>query len=160
MYHENRLSTDKRGGIEGLPMELLIIIVIATIGVGIVVGWMNSIDAQQPMTYGDVGSETTMIVTDGTSYGLNGAEVKDESFSITVYVHDSKGNGIKDAVVTVSGMGVSGTATYAQTDADGNAVFDNLTLKTYSHTGSGNLTVSVSATDFGEKSFQIRVVKI
>lgn len=160
MNHANGLSNDRRGGIEGLPMELLIIIVVATIGVGIVVGWMNSVESQEPSTFGDVGSETTMIATDGEKYGLDGGAVEEESFAIRVYVHDSRGNGIEDAVVMLSGMNVSGTRTYGQTDSDGNITFDGLKLKTYSHTGSGNLTVSVSATGFGETSFQIKVVKI
>ena len=42
--NKRKLHTNKKGGIEGLPLQLLIIIVIASLGLAMMVGWMNNID--------------------------------------------------------------------------------------------------------------------
>lgn len=36
------------GGIEGLPLQLMIIILVATMGTAIIVGWMGSIETPNP----------------------------------------------------------------------------------------------------------------
>ncbi len=46
------LRRDRSGGIEGLPLQLLIMVVVAGLGLTIIVGWMNSISA--PHSIGEV----------------------------------------------------------------------------------------------------------
>ena len=158
MNHGLGLKNNRRGGIEGLPMELLIIIVVATIGTAVVVGWMNNIENQQPATYGDVSSDVTMISTDGTYYAVNGDAIcGNENFSTKVRVTDNNGDGIRDAVVKLSGLGITGAKTYGQTDSQGEVSFTGLTLKTHATGSVGYVIISVSSS-IGDKELKIPVV--
>ena len=160
MIHKYGLKNNRRGGIEGLPMELLIIIVIATIGTAVVVGWMNNVEGQQPTTYGDVTSDVTMVSTDGTFYAVNGDTLcADRSFGMTIRVTNNNGDGVKDAVVKLSGLGVTGDMTFGQTDASGEISFKDLTLKTHTTGGVGYLVVSVSSS-MGDTELKIPVVMV
>ena len=40
-----RNGKEDSGGIEGLPLQLMIIILVATMGAAILVGWMGNIEA-------------------------------------------------------------------------------------------------------------------
>lgn len=41
------LKNDRSGGIEGLPLQLMILILIATLATAIIIGWMGNIE--EPM---------------------------------------------------------------------------------------------------------------
>ncbi len=158
MTHAKILRNDRKGGIEGLPMELLIIIVVATIGTGILVGWMGNLDGQSPTVYGDVTSDVTMVSTDGKLYGTNGNEpCADTSFAMTVTVRDSNGDSVSDAVVTLSGADVSGTKIYGQTDSTGKITFEGLTVGKPSSSHNDYIKVNISS-DLGDKTLKIPVV--
>ncbi len=139
-------------------MELLIIIVVATIGTGILVGWMGNLDGQTPTVYGDVSSDVTMVSTDGTLYGTNGNKpCADTSFDMTVTVRDSNGDSVSGAVVTLSGADVSGTKTYGQTDSSGKIAFEGLTVGKPSSSHNDYIKVNISS-DLGDKTLKIPVV--
>jgi len=139
-------------------MELLIIIVVATIGTGILVGWMGNLDGQTPTVYGDVESDVTMISTDGTLYGTNGSEpCADTSFDLTISVNDSRGDAVKNAVVKLSGADVTGDKVYGQTDANGKVSFTGLTVEKPSASRIDHVVVTVTC-DLGEKTLKIPVV--
>lgn len=53
------------GGIEGLPLQLMIIILVATMGTAIIVGWMGSIETPQSIGSVDFGDNVT--AEDGTT---------------------------------------------------------------------------------------------
>jgi len=154
----NGLQYDRRGGIEGLPMELLIIIVVATIGVGILIGWMNDLQGQEPEVYGDVSCDATMISVKDGMYTVNGdTSCADTTFDMTVHVVNGKGDGISDAVVKLSGLGISGNKTYGQSDSSGNVKFTSLTISTIP-SSIGYITASISS-DIGDTELKIPVVK-
>ena len=76
------MRTNRKGGIEGLPLQLLIIIVVASLGLAMMVGWMNSIDGPDTIdsieaSYEKVGDsfEITVRVLDQDGYGVEGADV-------------------------------------------------------------------------------------
>ena len=46
------LKNDRSGGIEGLPLQLMILILIATLATAIIIGWMGNIST--PESIGDV----------------------------------------------------------------------------------------------------------
>lgn len=89
-----KLRKNKKGGIEGLPLQLLIIIVVASLGLTMMVGWMNNIE--EPTTIDRV--EVTVSPT-------SNVQSKEYLFDITVY--DNKGNPIDDADIVITGLGVS-----------------------------------------------------
>jgi hypothetical protein len=55
-----RLGKDKNGGIEGLPLQLMIMVIIAGVGTAIILGWMTNLQA--PNGIGAVYSSPTEIV--------------------------------------------------------------------------------------------------
>lgn len=154
-YVKNKLKRFRRlndkGGIEGLPMELMIIVVVATIGCGIMIGWMGNIE--EPETIGDIQSSVGQV----TMYADNMS-----NFEFSVTVTDSHGDPIKNASVSLSGcnihQGAAGTPVCTMTDSSGVASFSGLSL-TKTGSGVGYITVTVSAGDYGEDSIKIPVVR-
>lgn len=154
-YVKNKLKRfrrlDRQGGIEGLPMELMIIVVVATIGCGVVVGWMGNIE--EPQTIGDIDSNFDQIVISQDTQSVTG---------LIVRVLDSDGDAIKGATVTLSGCGVTGTnkntTPYGTTGNDGTCSFGTLKVTKLTN-GVGYVTVSVSAEGYGEDSIKIPVVR-
>jgi len=139
-------------------MELLIIIVVATIGTAVVVGWMNNVEGQEPTVYGNITSDVTMVSTNGEFYAVNGEAICAETtFDMKIHVPDNRGDGIKNAVVTLSGLGVTGTKVYGQTDASGDIIFSKLSLKTYTPGSVGYVIVGVSSS-IGDTELKIPVV--
>ena len=148
-YAKKKLrKLNRKGGIEGLPMELMIIVVVATVGTGILVGWMGNID--EPESIGEVTSSVNQITMTTDSYRT--------SFSITVT--DQSGDGLKGATVLLSGCGLSsGKTTYAVTNENGVATFSNLNLTKTTH-GVGYIDVEVSSATHGvDNTLRIPVVR-
>lgn len=85
---KRKLRANKKGGIEGLPLQLLIIIVVASLGLAIMVGWMNSID------------EPDVIDSVETSYEKVG-----DAYEVTVRALDQDGYGVEGADVILTGYG-------------------------------------------------------
>lgn len=145
---------DRKGGIEGLPMELMIIIVVAALGTAVLVGWMGSIE--EPQTIGDVDSTQTQFV-------LGNNDTK--SFSTKITVRDNNGDPIKGATVVLTGCGVknssySGTPTVCGTTNDSGEISFNNIYVTKTSPGVGYVNVHVSAGDYGENnSLKIPVVR-
>ena len=138
-------------------MELLIIIVVAAVGVTLILGWFSGLGDQQPVTYGNVSSDVTMLSVKDSLYTVNGdTSCADSNFDLTVHVIDSKGDGIGDAVVKLSGLGIQGTSTFGQTGSSGDITFRGLSLRTLPH-GIGYIIVSVSSS-IGDTELKIPVV--
>jgi len=76
-------GSDDYGGIEGLPLQLMIVILVATMGTAIIVGWMGSIET--PHSIGEVEYEDCINAEDGTI----------PTFTVTVY--DQDGNRLEGA---------------------------------------------------------------
>lgn len=86
--NKKRLHSNKKGGIEGLPLQLLIIIVIASLGLAMMIGWMGNI------------SEPDRIDEIQTSYEKTG-----RGYEVTVRVVDQNGYGVEGADVVLTGYG-------------------------------------------------------
>ena len=81
-FRRRKLSRNRKGGIEGLPMQLMIIIVVAGLGLALMVGWMGNIEAPKSIEDVEVdytksgnGYEVNVKVYDQDGYGLEGADV-------------------------------------------------------------------------------------
>ena len=157
MTHGYAFSRNRRGGIEGLPMELLIIIVVAAVGVSLILGWYSGLGSQEPTVYGDVTSDVTMVSVKDSMYTVNGdASCADTAFDMTVHVIDNKGDGVGNAVVKLSGLGITGPSTFGQTASSGDVTFSGLSLRTMP-TGIGYIVVSISSS-LGDTELKIPVV--
>ncbi len=140
---DKNLKHDRRGGIEGLPLQLMIIILVATIGTGIILNWMGSIET--PKSIGDVDVLSDTVTCD---------KLGNISGDIEILVKDQEGNPLEGATVILTGMGVKNshnTTVYGTTGEDGTVTFSDLTITPMS--GSyGYLKVNVSKTGYGEDS--------
>ena len=138
-----KLNKNRKGSIEGLPLQLMIMIIIATMGTAILVGWMGSIDS--PKSIGTVEVVSGDIV-------LNGSSTSDGVLEI--YVADQNGNPLSGATVVLSGLGVTdrnGKTAHLNTDSGGYAKFDGLRI-TLRGAEIGFITVNVSMSEYGENN--------
>lgn len=154
--HGKKLSLNKEGGIEGLPLQLLIVVLVAGVGSAIIMGWMGGLEA--PETFGSIRASTEEIVLideDGDGVFSIG------DLDITITVMDQEGDPISGASVTLEGNGVlgqEGKRPHAVTDERGRASFEGLSLERTS-TSVGFLTVIVAKSGLSStKSISIPVV--
>jgi hypothetical protein len=144
-----KLSRDKDGGIEGLPLQLIIIIMIATIGAAIIMGWMSNIDSPKYIGGVQVSTSEIVLVNGETGNGI-----------VAVTVTDQDGNPLSDAIVILTGLGVSidDKTPHGKTNEFGNVTFDGLEIVMKNST-IGFLTVNVSHPTYGEhNSTKIAVI--
>ncbi|MGA1872511.1 MAG: hypothetical protein ACMUHY_02470 [Thermoplasmatota archaeon] len=87
--------SDRNGGIEGVPLQLIIAVVVGMAALGIVIGWLT--------IAGDTDATLRRIATDPETLVLEGEGRINRTVNITVYVYDSEGNEVDDVVVTFSG---------------------------------------------------------
>lgn len=147
------IGSDRSGGIEGLPLQLMIIILVATMGTAIIVGWMG--DIETPKSIGEV--ETPGPLVDLSDPGFDG---------LTIVVRDQDGEFLKDAVVIFQDNFVSmkdgegnRVPASATTDGEGRAVFQNLTVDPPGGSENVILDVLVYKSGYGEKTvdFMVRI---
>ncbi len=150
------MRDDLDGGIEGLPLQLLIMVVIAGLGLTVVMGWMSSISA--PHAIGEVFvAPGEILVYDEDGDGL----YVTTGITLTVVVTDQGGDRLEGATVVLEGANVrtaAGASVRGTTNAMGEVVFTDVVVE---HFGSGisTITVTVAKGDYGvDSSFQIPVI--
>ncbi len=150
------LGGDSAGGIEGLPLQLLIMVVIAGLGLTIIMGWMNSISA--PHAIGEVYvTPSEIVVFDDDGDGL----YEREGIALTVTVTDQGGDRLEGATVILDGANIrssEGGPVSAVTDATGQATFTNLCVEQFG-TKLSTIKVTVAKGDYGiDSSYTIPVL--
>ncbi|MGA1793648.1 MAG: hypothetical protein ACMUHM_06835 [Thermoplasmatota archaeon] len=86
---------DRNGGIEGMPLQLMIAVVVAMAALGIVVGWL--------VIAGDTDATLKRMTTDPETVVLTGSGRVNGTVEMTIYVYDSEGNEVDDVILTFSG---------------------------------------------------------
>ena len=109
---------DRRGGIEGLPLQLMIVILVATMGSAVLMGWMGGIDS--PHFIKSLGMEENVVVIEDGVIG-----------DIHVCVVDENNEPLKGVSVLITNKQVSGPVNYVSTDSNGRAVLSGWTLEDY-----------------------------
>ena len=94
LIKRNRLSNNRQGGIEGLPLQLIIVILIATLGTTVILGWMDNIETPQSIGEIQVLSNDIVLVNGETANG-----------DVEVRVVDRNGNYIEGASVVITEIG-------------------------------------------------------
>jgi hypothetical protein len=150
------LKGDVEGGIEGLPLQLLIMVVVAGLGLTIVMGWMGSIST--PKSIGDVFvTPGEILVHDEDSDGL----YTREDLTISVIVTDQDGDRLQGATVLLEGANVrtaSGDPVRGVTNENGQVVFEDVCVEQFG-SGLSTITVTVAKGDYGvDSSYEIPVV--
>lgn len=150
------LKDDCSGGIEGLPLQLLIMVVVAGLGLTIIMGWMNSIAA--PHSIGEVfASPAEILVYDENKDGL----YTKSGIVMTVTVTDQSGDRLEGATVILEGANIKtkdGGPVRGMTDSHGQVVLTGLTVESFGNRLT-TITVTVAKGDYGiDSSFEIPVI--
>lgn len=159
----NKLKTDRKGSVEGIPLQFMIMMIVAVAAVGILGGWMANISTPQSISDVEVSSGVASCESDGSLS------------DIVILVRDQDGNPLDGATVILEGLGIqmSGdtngngtidegetekTKAVIQTGEDGKADFTGLSI-TPPKGGFGSITVNVMKSGYGEfNSTEIVVV--
>lgn len=156
MARSVRMAGDCCGGIEGLPLQLLIMVVVAGLGLTIIMGWMASISV--PRSIGEVFVDPgEIVVFDADGDGIYSRE----GFALTVVVTDQSGDRLEGATVLLEGSNIrtfDGDRVRGMTDSMGRAMFMDLVVEHYGPTLS-TITVTVAKGDYGiDSSFEIPII--
>lgn len=150
------MINDRNGGIEGLPLQLLIMVLIAGIGSAVILSWMGGLQA--PSTISSVhASADEIVLSDEDGDGIYSAT----DISLDITVADQNGDPIKGASVVLDGAGLQtsdGLRPHGSTDEQGKASFDGLKA---AHCGESVSFVTISVVKSGitaSKSITIPVI--
>ncbi|MFP3871645.1 MAG: hypothetical protein ACOC55_04780 [Candidatus Natronoplasma sp.] len=109
--------SDERGALEGLPLYLIILVVIAGVGTAIIAGWMMSSQS----------TELESIEYDlGTKIDGDQLDLSEDwgQTTMTVTAYDDNGDTLEGVTVSIEGCGAGDIdQPVAQTDEDGEADF-------------------------------------
>lgn len=135
MKKSGRLSRNNSGAVEGLPLQLIIIVAVAAIVMVIVLGWLapwqNKLDLD------------TLSVNPAST-------ANEEEVAITVTAWDTKGNHLEGVVIEMTGCNV-GTQVIT-TGADGTATFTVTPSIPPSTTNNINIVGKFTGTIYTEKT--------
>jgi hypothetical protein len=150
------MKADRFGGIEGLPLQLLIMVVVAGLGLTIIMGWMNSISA--PHSIGEIFvSPSEIVVRDADFDGIYTAE----NVMMTVTVTDQSGDRLEGATVILEGANIRSSTSESVrgvTNSRGQVVFTGLMIEQFGSKLT-TITVTVAKGDYGiDSSYEIPVV--
>jgi len=123
---KGKFGRDESGSIEGLPLQLMIIGIIASLGTAVIVGWISSIEA--PVYIGQVETDPREIAV----YDEDGDGVYEASLDeLRVRVLDANGNPVEGASVLCEGASIDNEhhRLYGSTDASGEVVFRDMAVK-------------------------------
>ncbi len=135
MKNHYSISRDKSGAVEGLPLQLIIMVAIAAIVLVIVLGWLAPWQSKV-----DLDSLSVTPVSTGNN----------DEVTLTVTAWDTKGNHLEGAVIEISGCNV-GTQVLT-TDSNGTAVFTVTPSIPASSTNNINILGKFTGTVYTEKT--------
>jgi hypothetical protein len=146
MRMRTRFKKDRCGGIEGLPLQLMIMVLIAGVGSAVLLGWMGNLNAPQSIA-SVTSSPTELVVHDPDGDGVFSAA----NIEVTITVIDNKGDPVTGATVVLDGCNIAkadGSRPFGTTDSRGVVSLYNLQA---AQTGKavGFITVTVTKSGFG-----------
>lgn len=147
-----KLLKDERG-IEGLPMRLIIIVVIAAIVLAAVLALMKGFTPKgnlQVVYLGTTADNNNAMDSSGNlvkvnASGKGSAEIYPINFTAKIKVSDSEGNPVSGATVILSGAGTAGSNT---TSGNGIAIVRVTGAKLDENVQSRYMKVTVKASNF------------
>ncbi len=123
MLVKRRIRLDERGGLEGMPLQLIIMVVIAGIAISIVVAWLTIFTAP----------DLAKIELHSAAPSTDPIRITENTTAITIKAWDTKGNPLEGVSIKMSGAGV---------------VIAGLTGSDGTFTASG-LNIDIGTSDFG-----------
>ena len=144
-----RLARDRRGALEGMPLYLLILGVVAAIGIAIMLVWLFLPD-DPTIIYVEANPGTLMA---GEDAGSGRLKVGDGNGTVRVYVYDQDKVPVQGATVIAEGAGIYKHGT---TDGQGRMTLDLADAYVVTSRGSTS-SVKIQAT-FGDMEAQTSVL--
>jgi hypothetical protein len=86
---------DKRAGMEGIPLQLIIVVVVGMAALGILIGWLAMADDTDPTL--------KRIATEPETIEISGDGRITMEVAVEVFVYDSEGDEVDDVAVTFTG---------------------------------------------------------
>lgn len=127
--NKNRKKLSNDGALEGLPLYLILLVVIAGVATAIIVGWMSSAQSTE-LDNIEVDEDDRVI---STASGQN----------IDVTAYDRDGNGLEGVFVTLEGCDVVESG---ETDADGTYTFEGIDPQLSQNQNFGEIEVTARYT--------------
>jgi hypothetical protein len=121
-----RMARDGAGSIEGLPLQLMIMGIIASLGTAVIVGWVSSIDT--PVYIGSVETDPhEVLVADADGDCVYEAQLDE----LAIRVLDTGSEPIEGVAVLCEGASLDNDhhRLYGVTDQDGKMVFSEVAFK-------------------------------
>lgn len=146
---------DGRGSIEGLPLQLMIVGLIASLGTAIIVGWISSIETPIYVDHIEI-VPRDILVSDPDGDGLFEAEIE----LFTLRVLDTTGKTIENARVILEGACINNAhhRLYGITEEEGLLSFEDLSI---SVVGDRISTIAITVTGQGiANEFQTEIMVI
>lgn len=140
------IHKDKDAGIEGLPLQLMIMVVVAGLGTAILLGWMGGISAPNGIE-AVYSSPSELVLTDGDRDGIHARS----GITLTITVLDKSGEAVQGATVLVDGCNIrtgDGKQVHGTTDITGKVTFTGLSASQIGKSV-GYLTVSATKSGMG-----------
>jgi protocatechuate 3,4-dioxygenase beta subunit len=134
-----RIREDRNGGIEGLPLQLMIMVMVAGIGSAIIIGWMGGLSAPQTIST-VIADPAEIVLSDDNGDGV----YLSNDIQIVITVSDQDGNAVVGASVSLDGSSIrdSGRMPHMITDSNGQVSFEGLSAQR-SGRGLGFIEVTV-----------------
>jgi hypothetical protein len=147
-----RIRADRKG-LEGLPLQLLIMAVVAGLALVVVVGWFSGLGGTPVKNIKTISIEPSPITTSNPGINVQAKKTVD----ITVCAFDQGDTKVKGITVHLSGVGVDKTATDGKsTDADaaedGCVKFNNVQVILPPGVSTSELNVEVTASEYPAKA--------
>ncbi|UCH88572.1 MAG: hypothetical protein JSV49_09990 [Thermoplasmata archaeon] len=146
-----KISKDRSGGLEGMPLQLLIIVVIAVMALGIIMYWMSSVN-EPPKSIKTIGVEV-----DGNEEDIDLSKGQPRTIKITVY--DTELKKLDGALVILDGCGFDQDSEKTGDNGfeSGSAEFDGSLVELPPGIKTGEIKVTVKKADYATKTTTILV---
>jgi len=115
MLVKRRISVDEMGALEGMPLQLIIMVVIAGIAISIVIAWLTIFTAP----------DLAKIELYSVEPDTNPIRITENTTSITLKAWDTKGNPLEGVSIKMSGANL---LVAGMTGPDGTFTVNNLKL--------------------------------
>ncbi len=152
---EMRSMRDETGGIEGMPLQLMILVIVAGLTLAVVLGWTLSV--QGPTVIKSVSTDPATVYLGNVPEDQPATGVA----SIRVTAYDGKNAPLKDLVVSLGGA-VGGIQVAQDKDdgaVDGTATFPGVTVSLPPGVSVGEISLTVQKAGYPSKVWTIPVVR-
>lgn len=145
------LFKDRKGGLEGMPLQLLIIVVIAVMALGMIMYWMSSV-SEPPKSIKVIG-----VDVDGGGEDIDLSKGTPREIKVSVYDQDQKK--IDGAIVTLDGCGFDQISAKTGTgnSESGTAKFDGTKVELPPGIRTGEIKVTAKKANYSTQTTSILV---